>query len=222
MNSFEKLKIATSEDQKALLEIDFVKRGIAGDWSREEYLHFLTQAYHHVKHTMPLLMYSGSKFSFENEWLRDVMVEYIEEEHGHQIWILNDIEAIGGDREAVFNSQPGMACDLLVSYAYDMITRKSPLGFLGMVHVLEGTSIRAATTAAENIQKKLNLPDKAFSYLNSHGSLDIKHVNFFEGIVNRVKCEKELNLIIHAAKTFFKLYGDIFREAQNKFAGDKG
>lgn len=219
MKPFDYLQERTKEAQEELININFVQRGIAGDWSLEEYLHFLTQAYHHVKHTMPLLMYSGSKFSFEQEWLRDVMVEYVEEEHGHQIWILNDIEAAGGNRPAVEHGKPGMACDLMVSYAYDMITRKSPVGFLGMVHVLEGTSIKAATQAAANLQRNLHLPDNAFTYLNSHGCLDLKHVDFFEGIINKIEDRQEIDFIADAAITFFTLYGNIFKEAELKFSG---
>ena len=33
------------------------------------------------------------------EWLREAIAEYIEEEIGHQEWILNDIRACGGDAE---------------------------------------------------------------------------------------------------------------------------
>ena len=34
------------------------------------------------------------------------LAHYIEEEIGHQEWILNDIKACGGDAEAVRRSQP--------------------------------------------------------------------------------------------------------------------
>jgi hypothetical protein len=37
--------------------------------------------------------------------------------------------------------------------------RGNPLGFFGMVHVLEGTSVSLALLAADAIQKPLGLPD---------------------------------------------------------------
>ena len=99
----------------------------------------------------------------------------------------------------------------MVAYAYDMINRVNPVGFFGMVHVLEGTSVTTADIAADGIQAALGLPDTAFSYLRSHGALDQSHVAFFEGLMNRLDNELEQKLIIHSAKQFYKLYGDIFR-----------
>ena len=80
-----------------------------------------------------------------------------------------------------------------------------------MVHVLEGTSITTADKAAESIQNALGLPSKAFSYLTSHGALDQDHVKFFEGLMNQITDPAEQDLIIHSAKRFYYLYGNIFR-----------
>ena len=99
----------------------------------------------------------------------------------------------------------------MVAYAYDTIARGNPVGFLGMVYVLEGTSISLATHAAGVLQKALGLPGKAFVYLNSHGSLDLQHVDFFAGVVNRLEDEQDRQAVIHGARMFFRLYGDIFR-----------
>jgi pyrroloquinoline quinone (PQQ) biosynthesis protein C len=99
----------------------------------------------------------------------------------------------------------------MVAYAYDMINRVNPIGFFGMVLVLEGTSTAVATQAGETLIKSLNLPKKAFSYLLSHGSLDISHVSFYESLVNQVTDEDDQACLIHSAKIFYKLYGDIFR-----------
>ncbi|TMP74294.1 biliverdin-producing heme oxygenase, partial [Pseudoalteromonas phenolica] len=99
---------------------------------------------------------------------------YIEEEMGHQEWILNDIAACGVDKEVIRHSMPSFATEMMVSYAYDSITRKHPLSFFGMVNVLEGTSIALADDAARQIANKLGLPRSAFSYLTSHGALDVE------------------------------------------------
>jgi long-chain acyl-CoA synthetase len=49
----------------------------------------------------------GGRLPERLAWLRRPVAEYIEEEIGHEEWILNDIAAAGGDAEAVRNSQPG-------------------------------------------------------------------------------------------------------------------
>ena len=99
----------------------------------------------------------------------------------------------------------------MVAYAYDTIHRGNPLGFFGMVHVLEGTSVSLALLAADSIQKPLNLPDAAFSYLRSHGALDQEHVGLFAGLMDRITEPAAQAVIVHAARMFYRLYGDIFR-----------
>lgn len=211
MAFYDDLIAATEEARNELLAIPFIQQGAAGKLSLESYIAFLCQAYHHVKHTTPLLMATGSRLPERLEWLREAVGEYIEEEMGHQEWILNDIEACGGDKEAVRRAVPHVTTEVMVAYAYDTVQRCHPAGFFGMVLVLEGTSVALATHAAENIAKSLNLPQQAFSYLTSHGSLDISHVDFYEKLMNRLEDEADKQAVIHCARVFYKLYGDIFR-----------
>ena len=211
MSFYQQLQQATAAERAELQAAPIIADVFAGQISVSQYIAFLTEAYHHVKHTLPLLMACGSRLPERLEWLRTAVAEYIEEECGHQEWILNDIKACGGDAEAVRRGQPALATELMVAYAYDTINRGNPAGFFGMVQVLEGTSIALATQAAARIADSLQLPPKAFSYLNSHGSLDIKHVQFFEGLMDQISEPADQAAIIHGAKVFYRLYGDIFR-----------
>lgn len=208
---FNQLILETEAERETLLSTPFIEHGRGGELSLDSYLAFLGQAYHHVKHTTPLLMACGSRVPHDKEWLRDAMAEYIEEEVGHQEWILNDIKACGGDAEAVRNAAPGFAAELMVAYAYHLIDRGNPVAFLGMVLVLEGTSVRVATEAAGNLQQALGLPSSAFSYLSSHGSLDLSHMDFYRDLVNRLDDPADRAAVVTAAKRFFQLYGDVFR-----------
>ncbi|WP_286235204.1 TenA family transcriptional regulator [Thalassotalea sediminis] len=216
MKLYQRLIEETTEEREYLLQAPIIQRCFQAEISVQDYVDFLTQAYHHVKHTVPLLMNVGARLPEQKEWLREAVAEYIEEELGHQEWILNDIEHCGGDKEEVRAGKPSHATELMVAYAYDLVNRVNPLGFFGMVHVLEGTSISLADKAADVIQDKLSLPNKAFSYLRSHGSLDIEHVKFFEGLMDRIDDAGEQQVVIDAAKMFFKLYGDIFYAISTK------
>ncbi|WP_444920205.1 TenA family transcriptional regulator [Microbulbifer sp. CnH-101-G] len=217
MSFYNLLEQQTADARQSLMEVPFIQRAARGEIALQEYVAFLTQAYHHVKHTVPLMMACGSRLSQQQEWLREAVAEYIEEETGHQEWVLNDIAACGGDAEAVRNGRPNLSTELMVSYAYDNIARGNPLGFFGMVHVLEGTSTAVATQAARAIQKTHGLPNKAFSYLLSHGDLDIGHVDFFKGLMNRIDNPDDQAAILHCSRVMYRLYGDIFRELDNPF-----
>lgn len=214
MTFFERLVNETKKEREELYNVGLIQEALQGKISKETYISYLSQAYHHVKHTTPLLMAVGSRIPHEKEWARNAIAEYIEEELGHQEWILNDIKHCGGDAEMVRNSKPKMATELMVSYAWDFVSRINPFGFFGMVFVLEGTSTQLATKAGEEIMKSLNLPKNCFSYLFSHGSLDIKHMGFFEDLMSKITDKKDQEDIIHMAKTMFKLFAGVFRAVE--------
>ena len=207
----DRLIAETAREREALLGIPIIREALAGAVGRDDYVAFLTEAYHHVRHTVPLLMACGARLPARLEWLRTAIGEYIEEEMGHHEWILDDLEACGADRARIEGSMPSEATELMVAYAYDTIMRGNPVGFFGMVLVLEGTSVALATRAAETIEQSLGLPRNAFTYLRSHGDLDIEHTGFFEGLMNRLDDADDQAAVVHAARRFYKLYGDVFR-----------
>jgi hypothetical protein len=52
----------------------------------------------------------------------------------------------------VRHGQPGLPIELMVAFLYDQIQRGNPMGFFGMVQVLEGTSVAIALTVADQLK----------------------------------------------------------------------
>lgn len=212
MSFYQRLIQDTTAARQGLLAAPIIQGVLQrGEVSLPSYIAFLTEAYHHVKHTVPLLRAAKAALPAHHAWLNEAMDEYIEEEAGHDEWILDDIRACSGDAEAVRHGRPAHATEVMVAYAYDTIARGNPLGFFGMVHVLEGTSVALALQAADAIQKPLGLPDSAFSYLRSHGTLDQEHTAHFALLMDRIDDPADQAAIEHAALAFYRLYGDVFR-----------
>ncbi len=211
MPFFDRLLAETATERAALTAVPIIERTLRGEVSRDSYLAFLAEAYHHVRHTVPLLAACKARLPQRRAWLAPALDEYIVEERGHDQWILDDVAACGGNVEAVRRGRPRPATEVMVAYAHDTIARGNPLGFFGMVHVLEGTSVALALTAAERIQQALALPDEAFSYLRSHGELDRQHTAHFAQLMNRIDDPEDQQAIVHAARMFYRLYGDVFR-----------
>jgi thiaminase len=205
------LRAATGTERERLLSAPIITDCLAGRVSRDTYRAFLTEAYHHVKHTVPLLMACGARLPERLEWLRRGVAEYIDEEYGHEQWILADLAEAGFDAVAARDAPPSAETELMVSYAYDTVQRGNPVGFFGMVLVLEGTSAAIATRAAEIIAARLELPRHALTYLLSHGSLDQQHVGHFDGLVDRLEDGADRTSVLHAARMFYRLYGDVLR-----------
>jgi pyrroloquinoline quinone (PQQ) biosynthesis protein C len=216
MAFFEHLERATAHERTKLIESPIVADALSGQVTRRQYLEFLSRAFHHVKHTPSLLMACGARLPDDREWLRAEIAEYAQEEIGHHEWILGDIEAAGGDANAVRASAPEFNTEVLVSYAYDTIARRNPIGLFGMVYVLEGTSIRLATNVAASLQEALDLPSRAFTYLTSHGALDVEHMQHFERLMNRLDDRSDRASVEHCAKVCFRLYANVLTTIERR------
>lgn len=215
MSFYEQLIQATLPERLQLMSAPVIADCLQGRVTRQSYLAFLGQAYHHVRHTTPLLMLLGARLPKRLAWLQRAVAEYIEEEIGHEEWILNDIFAAGGDTDTVRISQPELPAELMVAYAYDLVSRGNPAGFFGMVFVLEGTSAALALMAADRIQQAIDLPDAAFSYLRSHGTLDQEHTKHLANLLDKMTPDDQAE-VLRCARIFYRLYGDIFRALPNR------
>ena len=211
MSFFETLVTSTVQEREYLLSAPIIAACQREEITLPRYVAFLTEAYYHVRETIPLLMACGSRLGPRHRWLQDAITEYIEEERGHDRWILADIAACGADAVAVEQGMPRLATELMVSYAWDWVLRKNPVSFFGMVLVLEGTSVNLATSMGQLIQHKLGLPEQAMSYLYSHGSLDQEHIQFFRTLMDQLTDADDQAAVIHMARVMFRLYGDMFR-----------
>jgi pyrroloquinoline quinone (PQQ) biosynthesis protein C len=211
MSFYERLIAETSREREAFLTLPLVQRTIQKGASRALYIDFLTTAYHHVKHTFPLLALAASRTS--DARYQDALVEYMKEERGHEKWVLDDIRAVGGNEEAVRYGAPRAACQIMVGYAYYAIEHISPYTFLGSVHVLEGMSMLLADRVANALATSLGVSgDKGFSYLRTHGSIDVEHAAFFRRLVDSFGDAATQQIVIDNARIFYRLYGAIFRD----------
>jgi acyl-CoA synthetase (AMP-forming)/AMP-acid ligase II/pyrroloquinoline quinone (PQQ) biosynthesis protein C len=206
---FDRLVAQTAGGQLRLASVPQLRAGLAGAINRDTYIAYLAQAYHHVRHTVPLMQEARSRLAHKPD-LVAALDEYIEEETGHEHWILADIDAAGGSGKAVAASAPNPATAAMVNHAYDVIRTGNPAAFFGMVYVLEGTSIALASNGAEAVQSALGLPPEAFTYLTSHGALDQDHMKFFERLMNRIDDPDDQEAITAMAHDMFRLFAGVF------------
>jgi len=222
---YETLKTQTEAARRAFFSTPMLLEAAENGVEAGLYVNYLTQAYHHVRHTCPLLAAALGRCGSEDTVLREALIEYIDDEKGHERWILNDIEAIG-DQKAVqraLDNNGDRAVRMMVGYVYYAIDRISPYAMLGMVHVLEGTSVDIASLAADSIAKRLGVsPTKGFSYLTSHGAVDQSHVQFFEGLVNQIEDPQKQAIIIDTARITYHLWGQMFTDLVNDWEKTQG
>lgn len=218
MSNFQQLMQETAPARQQFIEIPLIQEVLRKGAAKELYLEFLTQAYHHVKYTAPLLASAAGHCSVEDHVYQAALFDYIEEERGHEMWILEDINALGGDADEVRRSAPRLPCKLMIGHAYYLIDRVSPYALLGMIHVLEGMAVALASKAVSAIRSSIeSTGNEGFKYLTTHSELDVDHAEFFQGLIDKLD-RRYLPLVVEAATDFYKLYGDLFRELDDRRA----
>jgi acyl-coenzyme A synthetase/AMP-(fatty) acid ligase/heme oxygenase len=210
---FDTLLAETTAERTEFMSIPLIAEAVAGGVDRALYLSFLNSAYHHVRYTVPLLQTALAACGPDDTVMAEGLAEYVREEIGHDEWILDDIAALGGDAEASRHARPPLAVRVLVAHAFHLINEEGPYALLGMVHVLEGMSVALAVRAADAIRSALAVDGKTggFSYLTSHGGLDIGHVDTFAKLLDAIDTPERRATVIAAARDFYTLYGNVFR-----------
>jgi pyrroloquinoline quinone (PQQ) biosynthesis protein C len=206
---------ATDAERRKFLAIPLIQRALQEGVDRATYLAFLEQAYHHVKHTCRLLALALACCADGDGRYIAALLEYLDEEKGHDAWILDDIQSLGGDAQAVAAGEGAVPTRAMVAYVHYAIQHEGPYAMLGMVHVLESLSAQLALRAASALQGSVGAQDGAgFSYLASHGALDRQHVAFFRDLLDDVRNARDRDAVVRTAQAVYRLYGDIFRDIE--------
>jgi len=73
MDFFNQLQSETETERQEFMKIPVIQQTMGGEVSIETYRAFLTEAYHHVKHTVPLLMSCGGRLQWPNTFLKKLV-----------------------------------------------------------------------------------------------------------------------------------------------------
>ncbi|MYU21047.1 iron-containing redox enzyme family protein [Streptomyces sp. SID8352] len=109
---------------------------------------------------------------------------HIEEERGHDDWLLADLALAGGDAAAVRAALPPTAVAVLTGAPYYWVEHHHPAVLLGYMAALEGNA--PAGWLAEHLAAGTGLPDAAFRTLRAHAALDSAHVAALDRVLDRL------------------------------------
>jgi hypothetical protein len=146
---------------------------------RDLYPMYLTIWHGVVRSAVPLI---GAACSRARELAPDdevaaALVPYYEhhgpEEAGHDVWLLEDLEATGGDRRAALERLPSPRVATLVGAQYYWLRHAHPVSLLGHMGVVEGYS--PPIGLADRLQQLTGHPRDAFRAIRRHERLDLKH-----------------------------------------------
>jgi pyrroloquinoline quinone (PQQ) biosynthesis protein C len=203
------------ETVRALIEHPLYGRIYDGTASRELYLRFLTQTYHYVIDTVPLLKQTERVLANSTDPVYQAFharfAHHSEEEKGHDGWLLDDIAAIGGDIEAAKRARPCLAVHCYHSLIETVLKSDHPLAAAAFGGVLEEISARLGPPMTANLKRHSKIPNiaNAVSFIESHGVADAEHTGENSDVLRSITNEGDKAAFLLCARQVALLYSGL-------------
>ena len=179
-----------------------------------EYRGFLHDLYHIVWHFCPVMSAAAARCDDRFRDVRYDLYERIEEEKGHDSWVLEDIEALGGDVRAVRETPPSPPAQAMIAFNYYASDRVHPCSVLGMLYMLEVVSSVYGGRVSDSIARAIgrNVEGGGFKFLSSHATMDLDHMAKLNRLVKTIDDAGAQNAIVNATRVNFHQFGQLFHE----------
>lgn len=191
LSFFADLVTQTDEDRRAFENHPVLLDAVANGMPVERYRRLLLELYHVVWHFNPVCATAASRMgdpAHESlQPLRHFLYEHMQEEAGHETWVLNDLDAVGVPLSDARGYQPSVHALALAGYNYWASERRHPCAALGMLYTLEVIASVYGGPFASAIRESLLLDgDRGVSFIASHASLDTQHMADLRVVLNQV------------------------------------
>jgi pyrroloquinoline quinone (PQQ) biosynthesis protein C len=179
-----------------------------------EYRGFLHDLYHIVWNFCPVMAAAASRCGEEFREVRYALYERIEEEKGHETWVLEDIEAMGGDVAGVGVVPPSPPVQAMIAFNYHGADRVHPCSVLGMLYMLEVVSSVYGGRVSESIAQAIGRDVAAggFKFLTSHATMDVDHMAKLNRLVKTIDDPGARVAIVNSTRVNFYQFGRMFGE----------
>lgn len=212
----ERLREESAAELETLRKLPLTEKFMTETITRERYQQFLNDVYHVVWHFCPVMAAAASRCGESLETIRYFYYEHVEEEKTHEIWVLEDCEAVGGKSfaEEVRRGRPCAGVQGMIAFNYWVSERQHPCGALGMVYALEVIASSVAARAGAGVAKALDLqldPPVGVKFLSTHGPMDADHLAELEELLGGIRDAQAADVIANASRVNFRLFASAFR-----------
>jgi|SRR5579859_2672299 len=208
----DRLAAAAARCVTSLASLPRVADALAGRIAMTTYLALLTETYHHIRHTVPILRLARARAEGSDERIRRAVHQQFVEAWGYDSLLLRDIAECGGDAHAVRLGRATPATRRLVEYAYDYVEGQNPLGVFGMIYALEATRAHLAAPVARAVTTALNLGPEGLRYLSARAEAGQDNLMAVERVMEQVVDPSDQAAIAEVTQAMFGLLAD-FLEA---------
>lgn len=185
--------------------------------ARKVYPHFLVALYSLTRASVPLMEWAlaESRLRAPGDESATLLAEYfrshIPEEVGHDIWILEDLEAMGFNREKVRLLTPSPTAARLIGAQYYWAKFCHPVALLGYMEIAEAYPPTLSTVA--ELKKGTGFGDDCFRALRRHASIDLEHREDLHRLLDSLVLTREQEQLVSlSALTSIDLLIQLFNE----------
>jgi pyrroloquinoline quinone (PQQ) biosynthesis protein C len=179
-----------------------------------EYLAFLRDLYHIVWHFCPIMAAAAARCGDPLRTVRYELYERIEEEKGHEDWVLDDISSLGGDVRGRDVAAPSAPVQAMIGFNYYAAERVHPCSVLGMLYVLEVIASVYGGKVADSIARATGREASAggFRFLSSHATMDADHMAKLNVLLKTIEDPAAQAAVINSTRVNFHQFGQLFTE----------
>src|SRR3989454_11086383 len=188
MSFFIKLVELTDTERRELENAPKIHSMIHQGLTRDEYCRLLQNLYHIVWHFCPVMAVAAARCDDRFREVRHELYERIGEEMGHEAWVLEDIEALGGDVREAREKLPSAPAQAMIAFNYYASDRVHPCSVLGMLYMLEVVSSVYGGRGFDSIARALcrNVEDGGVKFLSSHATMDLHPIAKLNRLVQTI------------------------------------
>jgi len=179
-----------------------------------EYLAFLRDLYHIVWHFCPIMATAAARCGDSLRNIRYDLYERIEEEKGHENWVLEDIGALGGAADGKGVAAPSAPVQAMIGFNYYAAERVHPCSVLGMLYVLEVVASVYGGKAADSIARAIGREtgNGGFRFLSSHATMDVGHMAKLNVLLKTIDDPAAQAAVISSTQVNFHQFGQLFSD----------
>lgn len=146
--------------------------------------------------------------------LRQYLLRHIEQERGHDDWLLADLAALDRDLPRRVAAQPSPTIARLAGAQYYWIEHYHPVALMGYIAVLEGNA--PTPGLGDWIVRTAGVPEGAVRTAREHAELDTRHAEAAFHLLEALPLTPaQTNAVtisgLHTVETLIRLFADVVR-----------
>ncbi len=193
--------------ERRLSHVPIIQQLEEGDFAVEHYCTLLRNLRPQVVEGARWITRAASSFTSAYADLRSTIIVHAYDEHRDYKLLENDYVAIGGAIDEIRSAPRNIGTEALTAFLMHQASQPDPIDLLGAMFIIEGLGQKMAQKWARQLQRCLNIPAQATSFLSYHGNNDENHMEKLQNIlVKEPRIYKAQGQILKTARIVARLY----------------